>query len=277
MLVVRDVTAPERSAPRGRRRPRVPGRRARAALRSCRGLRRRRPAPAGRARATGPGPLDWPEHFRLYRRRRPHAADRGRGAAVPRAPGRGRDRRSSWSWAGPATEQRHVLVSIARPVVAADGRPLGAVAHGRRRHRPARDRGSPARQRGALPLGRRERPRHRLPDRPAGPLDVHERELVALDAATRSRMGSAARPTSSCIPTTAPRHARAFAPLIAGEVDSVLLRPSLPDRRGRDALGRGARALARDAAGRPLGRRRRDRGRHRAPPDASSTRPPSRP
>ena len=47
-------------------------------------------------------------------------------------------------------------------------------------------------------------------------------------------------------------HARTFVPLVAGEVDRAAA-PPLPDRRRRDALGRGPRFLARDAAGRPNG------------------------
>ena len=147
------------------------------------------------------------------------------------------------------------------------GRTIGAVGIRRRRDRPARDRGAPARERGALPLGRRERRRHRLPDRPAGPLGVPERELDALDRRSRSRTRSG-RPACELVhPDDRAAHARAFAPLLAGEVDSVHLRHRYLTAEGVTRWAE-VRASAGARQRRPPARhRRRDRGRHRAPPD----------
>ena len=93
LLIVRDITAAEQL--RGEAEPpAAPSWRACSSSSPTASWRATPTAGSSRAhRRSGPGPLDWPEHFRLYRRRRPHAADRRRGAAVPRAPGRGRDRR----------------------------------------------------------------------------------------------------------------------------------------------------------------------------------------
>ncbi len=77
--------------------------------------------------------------------------------------------------------------------------------------------------------------------------------LDALDRASRSRRRSDARPCEVVHPADRAAHARAFAPLIAGEVDVVRLRHRYVTAEGVTRWAEVRARLARDAAGRPLG------------------------
>ena len=226
MIVVRDITAAERLQ-----------RERRASAGSCPACSSSSPITSWRATPTagccrhaaapqaGAGrPLDWPEHFGL---RRPDGRTPLPAAEVPlfRAlHGEVVERRRAGRSGRPGERPAAPASLRAARCVDAAGAQLGAVCVGRRRHRPARDRGPPARQRGALPLGRRERRRQRLPDRPAGRwtfLNESWTRWTGYPVEDGARPpGLRARASRATVPATRARSRRCS----RGERDSVLLR-----------------------------------------------------
>ena len=198
----------------------------------------------------GPGPLDWPEHFRLYDAdgRTPLTA-----AEVPLFRALQGEFVTDVPLAidQPGEGMRHVLVS-ARPVVDADGRTIGAVGTGidvtDRRETEARLRASEERYRSVIES--------------VGDIvfqtDLQGRWAFMNESWTRwsgypieEGLG---RPASELVhPDDRAAHARAFAPLIAGEVDSVLLRHRYLTAEGVTRWAEVRASLARDSAGRPHG------------------------
>ena len=197
----------------------------------------------------GPGPLDWAEHFNLYR---PDGRTPLTAAEVPlfRAL-QGEVVTDAELVVGRPGEEQRRLVSIARPVVGADGRPLGAVATVAdvtgRRETEDRLRASEERYRSVIES--------------VGDIvfqtDLQGRWAFMNESWSRWTgypvEDGLGRPAYELVhPEDRAGHARAFAPLIAGEVDSVLLRHRYLTAEGVTRWAEVRASLARDAAGRPL-------------------------
>ena len=197
----------------------------------------------------GPGPLDWPEHFHLYR---PDGRTPLAPAEVPlfRAL-QGEVVTDAELVVGRPGEDRRRLVAIARPVTDADGRKLGAVATVAdvtgRRETEDRLRASEERYRSVIES--------------VGDIvfqtDLQGRWAFMNESWSRwtgyPLEDGLGRPAHELVhPDDRAGHARAFAPLVAGEVDSVLLRHRYLTSEGVTRWAEVRASLARDAAGRPL-------------------------
>jgi PAS domain S-box-containing protein len=196
------------------------------------------------------GPLDWPEHFHLHRQdgRTPLTP-----AEVPlfRAL-QGEVVTDAELAAGRPGETQARILTTARPIVGPDGQRLGAVATVTdvtdRRETEARLRASEERYRSVIES--------------VGDI-VFQTDLQGRWAFMNESWArwtghpvedGLGRPASELVhPEDRAAHARAFAPLVSGEVDSVLLRHRYLTAEGVTRWAEVRASLARDAAGRPLG------------------------
>jgi PAS domain S-box-containing protein len=196
-----------------------------------------------------PAPLDWPEHFQLYRSdgRTPLSP-----AEVPlfRAL-HGEAVTDAELAVGPPGDGQRRILATARPVVGADGRPLGALATRTdvtdRRETEARLRASEERYRSVI---------ERVGDI-VFQTDLQGRWAFINESWSRwtgyAVEDGLGRPAYELVhPEDRAAHASAFAPLISGEVDSVLLRHRYLTAEGVTRWAEVRASLARDDAGRPL-------------------------
>jgi PAS domain S-box-containing protein len=197
-----------------------------------------------------PAPLDWPERFELHRA---DGRTRLTAAEVPlfRAL-QGEAVIDAELTVGPPGGEQHRILTTARSVLGAGGQLLGAVATWTdvtdQRDTEARLRASEERYRSVIES--------------VGDI-VFQTDLKGRWAFMNESWArwtghpieeGLGRPAYELVhPEDRAAHARAFAPLIAGEVDSVLLRHRYLTAEGVTRWAEVRASLARDAAGRPLG------------------------